>query len=72
MYPDYAVIIKLDKESKEFQRAAFVNAVRKMYNTFTFSDQEVKNDVPLLMNEYMSIMCSINITSSQMSLLMST
>ena len=56
MYADYAIITKLDKESKEFQRAVFLNAAgplaRKVYNTFTFSDQEDKNDVALLMKKF--------------------
>ena len=47
----YAIITKLDKESKEFQRSVFLNAAglqaRKVYNIFTFSDQEDKNYVPL-------------------------
>ena len=55
-YADYAIITKLDKESKEFQRAVFLNAAgplaRKVYNTFTFSDQEDKNDVALLMKKF--------------------
>ena len=48
----YAIKTKLDKESKEFQRSVFLNAAglqaRKVYNIFTFSDQEDKNYVPLL------------------------
>ena len=56
MYADYAIITKLDKESKEFQRAVFLNAAgplaRKVYNTFTFSDQGDKNDVTLLMKKF--------------------